>query len=129
MRRPIRGWVDLVLHDPIAGALVAAELESALRRIEQLLRWSAEKARALDSSPRREEWSADAATGVSRLLVVRDTRANRVAAADARRLLREAYPADPRDALDALGGTAAWPGPALVWARIWPASGAGRLVP
>jgi hypothetical protein len=54
----------------------------------------------------------------SRLLVVRWTRHNRAAVEAAPRLLREAYPADPRDALEALTGAATWPGPALVWARI-----------
>ena len=41
-----------------------------------------------------------------------------VDARDARRLLAAAYAADPRDALDALTGMAAWPGPALLWARL-----------
>ena len=49
---------------------------------------------------------------------MRWTRANRQVVEDARRLLREAYPADPRDALESLTGIAAWPGPAQIWARI-----------
>ena len=100
----MRGWIDLALHDPGARLVVAGELESELRRLEQLIRWSAQKADAIGAG--------------SRLLVVRWTRHNRDVAAAARRLLREAYPADPRDALDAITGTATWPGPALVWARI-----------
>jgi transcriptional regulator with XRE-family HTH domain len=104
VRRPVRGWIDLVLHDPSTQATVATELESELHRIEQLIRWSAEK--------------ADAIGAASRLLVVRWTRANRAVVEASRRLLREAYPADPRDALDALTATAMWPGPALIWARI-----------
>ena len=104
VRRPVRGWIDLALEDPAHDLMVATELESELRRIEQLIRWSAAKADAIDAG--------------SRLLVVRWTRANRDVVADARRLLREAYPADPRDALESLTGTAAWPGPSLLWARI-----------
>ena len=104
VRSPVRGWIDLALHDPGAQLVVAGELESELRRLEQLIRWSAQKADAIGAG--------------SRLLVVRWTRHNRAAVEAARRLLREAYPADPRDALDALTGTATWPGPALVWARI-----------
>jgi hypothetical protein len=104
VRRPVRGWVDLVFADPAEPALIATELESGLHRIEQLIRWSAEK--------------ADGIGATSRLLVVRWTRSNREAAASARRLLREAYPADPRDALEALTGTATWPGSAMLWARI-----------
>lgn len=104
VRRPVRGWIDLALTDPTNGLVVATELESELRRIEQLIRWSAEKADAIDAG--------------SRLLVVRWTRANRLVVEDARRLLREAYPADPRDALESLTGTTAWPGSARIWARI-----------
>ena len=104
VRRPVRGWIDLVLHDPAAQLVVATELESELRRIEQLVRWSGEKADAIGAG--------------SRLLVVRWTRANRDVVEEARRLLRAAYPADPRDALESLTGTATWPGPALLWAKI-----------
>ena len=118
VRRPARGWVDLVLHEPAEAVLVATELESMLRRIEQLLRWSGEKAESLPSASMWGEWSRSGPPSISRLLVVRWTRANRDAASDARRLLRAAYPADPRDALDALTGTVAWPGSALLWARI-----------
>ena len=119
VRRPVRGWIDLVLHDPSAHALVATELESVLRRIEQLIRWGTEKAHAIASSSAWPTWlGTEPEPKVSRVLVVRWTRANRDAASAARRVLAEAYPADPRDVLDALAGTAAWPGPALVWARI-----------
>jgi hypothetical protein len=109
----VRGWVDLALSDSTIGLVVAAELESVLRRIEQLIRWSAAKAEAIDAA--------------SRLLVLRWTRANRQVVDESRRLLRQAYPADPRDALASLTGSAAWPGPALIWARI--ARVSGELVP
>ena len=102
VRSPVRGWIDLALHDPGARLVVAGELESELRRLEQLIRWSAQKADAIGRI---------AAAGGA-------TRHNRDVAAAARRLLREAYPADPRDALEAITGTATSPGPALVWARI-----------
>jgi transcriptional regulator with XRE-family HTH domain len=118
VRRPVRGWVDVALHDPAAALVVATEIESLLRRLELLLRWSQEKAEALPSSPAWPAWSATGLPAISRLLVVRWTRANREVARDARRLLAAAYPADPRDALDALTGTAAWTGPALLWVRL-----------
>ena len=119
VRRPAKGWIDLALFDRAARLVVATELESDLRRVEQLIRWSGEKADSFGSSEVVKGWMADGrAPDVSRLLVVRWTRANREAVATARRLLREAYPADPRDALESLAGTAAWPGPALIWARI-----------
>jgi transcriptional regulator with XRE-family HTH domain len=121
--RPARGWVDAVLHDRLQRLLVAAELESDLRRLEQLLRWSEEKALSLPSARAWPSWSATGDPSISRLLVVRWTRANRTVADGARRLLREAYPADPRDALDALTtGASAWPGAALLWARLGPPS-------
>jgi transcriptional regulator with XRE-family HTH domain len=119
VRRPARGWIDLALHDPRVRLVIATELESDLRRIEQLIRWSTEKAASIDSSTMAREWLRDGVgPDVSRLLVARWTRTNRDVAAAARRLLREAYPADPRDALEAITGTATWPGAALVWARI-----------
>ena len=122
VRRPARGFVDQVLFDR-EHTLVATELESDIRRVEQLLRWSIEKAASLPSADGWPTWARDGESNVSRLLVVRRTRSNRAVAADARRQLREAFPADPRDALESLTGTASWPGPALVWARLEP----GRL--
>ena len=118
VRRPSRGFVDAVLIEPREPVIVATELDSDLRRIEQLLRWSQEKAAALPSSDGWPVWTRSGEPRTSRLLVVRHTRANRTAAVEARRQLREAYPADPRDALESLVGTAAWPGAALLWARL-----------
>ena len=119
VRRPARGWIDLALLDRGASLVVATELESDLRRIEQLVRWSVEKASSFGSSEQAERWARlGVEPTVSRLLVVRRTRANREAVAAARRLLREAFPADPIDALEAFTGTAAWPGPALLWATL-----------
>ena len=116
VHRPARGWIDVVLSDAAAGSLVASELESGLYRIEQLLRWSRAKAESLESAAGWSAWSGSEA--VSRLLVIRWTRSNREAASAARRTLHEAYPADPRDAFEALTGTAPWPGPAMLWARL-----------
>jgi hypothetical protein len=115
VRRPARGWIDLVLHDDRERLLVACEIESTLWRIEQLVRWSTEKAEALPSS---SLWPTmpDSPT-ISRLLVVRWTRATRTAAADAARQLRVAYPGHPDEALGSLTGTQPWPGPSLVWAK------------
>jgi transcriptional regulator with XRE-family HTH domain len=114
VRRPSRGWIDLGFHDGRAGVFVATEIQSELRRLEQLLRWAEAKAAALPS------WDGWVHLGpepaISRLLIVRETRANRTTAEEFRRLLRTAYPADGRDALDSLRGTDAWPGAAIVWA-------------
>jgi transcriptional regulator with XRE-family HTH domain len=114
VRHPARGWIDLGMHDSHAGIFVATEIQSELRRLEQLLRWADAKASAL---PSWEGWGRlEGGPSISRLLVVRETRTNRTIAEEHRRLLRLAYPADGRDALAALVGRGAWPGPAMLWA-------------
>jgi len=118
--KPVRGAIDLVLHDPAAELVVAEEIESDVRRIEQTIRWSKEKVEALPS------WSGWPALigadgrlpSVSQLLVVRRTRANERVAREFAQQLALAYPAHPEDALAALAGSKPWPGSALVWARI-----------
>jgi transcriptional regulator with XRE-family HTH domain len=114
VRRPSRGWIDLGLHDARANVFIATEIQSEMRRLEQLLRWAEAKASAL---PSWENWARlEPEPTISRLLIVRETRANRATAEEHRRLLRTSYPADARDALEALHSTSAWPGPAILWA-------------
>ncbi|MBI2777037.1 MAG: helix-turn-helix transcriptional regulator [Chloroflexi bacterium] len=115
--RPVRGWIDVVLADPQSGAVVAVEVESSLRRIEQLLRWSTAKAEALPSARDWPFGTAGGPTPVSRLLVVRSTRATREAGALAAETFAASLPGDPRQALAALTGEGSWPGPSLLWAR------------
>jgi transcriptional regulator with XRE-family HTH domain len=116
VRRPVRGSIDVALHEPADRVIVAAEIESALRRLEQQIRWSMDKAAALVS------WDGWSHLGeepeISRLLVIRRTRVTRRIVDEFQRQLRAAYPAHPDDALAALTGTAPWPGPALVWALV-----------
>jgi transcriptional regulator with XRE-family HTH domain len=113
VRHPSRGWIDLVLHDPIERVLLATEIQSELRRLGQLVRWAGEKAASL---PSWEGWSMlHDAPEVSRLLLVRRTRATQATARQFERQLRLAYPAHPDDALASLTGTAPWPGPSMVW--------------
>ncbi|MFN8630410.1 MAG: helix-turn-helix transcriptional regulator [Chloroflexota bacterium] len=125
VQRPSRGWIDLGLHDPREGLFLATEIQGSLPRLEQLIRWSAAKADALRS------WDGWARLGeepsVSRLLVVRRTRATRQIAVEFAQQLRVAYPAHPDDAIASLTGTTPWPGPAMVWAVI--ENGAARLAP
>ncbi len=126
VRRPSRGWIDLGFHDRRAGLFVATEIQSELRRLEQLLRWAEAKAAALPS------WDGWVHLGpeptISRLLIVRETRATRTIADEHRLLLRAAYPGDGRDALEALTGTGAWPGAAIIWAARDRIAGGYRLV-
>jgi transcriptional regulator with XRE-family HTH domain len=116
VREPVRGSIDLALHDLGAHVLVATEIESELRRIEQQIRWSMDKAAALQSW---EGWAhLDDRPHISRLLIVRRTRVTRAVVSEFERQIRTAYPAHPNDALAALTGTAPWPGPAMVWALV-----------
>jgi transcriptional regulator with XRE-family HTH domain len=118
VRRPSRGWIDAVLHEPRAGIIVATEIQSDLRRLEQLLRWFPEKVASL---PSWEGWAQlGPVSGTTQLLLVRSTRATRQVGREFRRQLAAAYPAHPADAIASLTGTAEWPGAALVWAEIEP---------
>ncbi len=126
VRDPERGWIDVVLHDLRGRVIVATELQSELRRLEQLIRWHGAKAASL---PSWEGWPRlDEEPQISRLLVVRRTRATRAVAAEFAHQLRVAYPAHPDDALAALTTAAtAWPGAALLWADV--AGSKARLLP
>jgi transcriptional regulator with XRE-family HTH domain len=116
VHRPSRGWIDVVLHEPRERIAVAGELQSELRRLEQLIRWQATKA---ESIPSWEGWQhLGEAPAISRLLLVRRTRATRTIASDFAAQLRVAYQAHPDDAVASLTGTAPWPGAALVWLAI-----------
>lgn len=116
VRRPSRGWIDAVLHEVTARTVVATEIQSDLRRLEQLLRWFPEKVASL---PSWEGWARlGAVTTTSQLLIVRSTRATRTIGREFERQLAAAYPAHPADAIAALTGTATWPGNALIWAEI-----------
>jgi transcriptional regulator with XRE-family HTH domain len=118
VRHPARGWIDLVLHEPAEACVVAVEIQSALPRLEQLLRWSADKAASLPS------WEGYAHVGAvsqtSRLMLIRSTRATRSVGREFARQLELAYPAHPQDAVSALTGTHRWPGAAVVWVDLRP---------
>ena len=115
VRRPARGFIDLVLVRPIL--VVATEFHSELRRIEQLVRWSSDKASSLASAEGWPEWSRHGDPIVDRLLVIRSTRHNRDVVRAYTRLLASTYPADSIAARRALAG-GAWPGSAIVWMHI-----------
>ena len=106
----------MVLHEERERQIVAVEIESDIRRIEQQLRWAQMKAESL---PSWDGWPAGGAE-ISRVLIVRRTRATRQTAVEFTRQLAAAYPAHPEDALAALTGAATWPGAAIIWAQIEP---------
>jgi transcriptional regulator with XRE-family HTH domain len=117
VHKPSRGWIDAALHDPRAGVILATELQSELRRLEQMIRWHAEKAASL---PSWQGWpKLGEAPRVSQLLIVRRTRATRSVVRQFTGQLKVAYPAHPDDALEALTtANAPWPGAAMLWAEV-----------
>ena len=114
---PTRGVIDVVLRDE-AGTLVACEVQSEIRRLEQVIRWARIKAEALvPSGPGGEPASS--------MLLLRVSPATRSVVARYAAILRAAYPAGHRDAVAALVSGSAWPGSAIVWMDVQ--GGAARL--
>lgn len=119
VHRPARGTIDTVLSRP-GSPVVAVEIHSELRRIEQQIRWAADKAESLPSSAAWSFLETDAAsTATSRLLVLRSTRTNRDLARTFAQTLGAAYPARTADAVHCLREPdVAWPGAAIIWADV-----------
>ncbi len=124
--KPDRGWVDVALHDPSAQLIVATELQSEFRRLEQQIRWHAMKAASL---PSWRDWAdLGLEPQISQLLVVRRTRAASSIAREFGQQLRAAYPASPDDALAALTSSSVpWPGSSWLWMDLQ--SPEARLLP
>jgi DNA-binding XRE family transcriptional regulator len=113
--RPVRGFIDVVFERRDHPLLVVTEFESWLPRLEQQIRWAAEKADAVASS---DLVGPGPAPPVSRLLVLRSTERTRSLARTFEATLRAAYPARTRDATDSLRTGSEWPGHAIIWIRI-----------
>jgi len=114
---PSRGVVDAALLDRPRRLVVASEFQSEFHRLEQQIRWNAEKADGLAS--RMTDEHGGSAWDSSRLLVVRSTAATRSIARQYEATLRAAYPSSTRDVIAALTSTAApWPGPGIVWMTV-----------
>ena len=118
VKSPSRGVIDLVLRDRSSPIVVAAEVQSELRRIEQQVRWMTEKADGL-----RERLTADGLPQgglvVSRLLVLRSTTTTREVARRFASTMSSAYPARTKDVVDALTTPSSpWPGAGIVWIRL-----------
>jgi len=116
VHRPARGVVDAVLANETD--IVATEVHSEVRRLEQQIRWHREKEESLPSADVWRFLAAERAPTTSRLLVLRSTRATRELARAYTETLRAAYPAATRDAVAALTGKEPWPGSAIVWASV-----------
>lgn len=113
--RPARGVVDAVFERLDRPLLVVSEFMSTVPRLEQQLRWSAEKAASIGSSELVGDGPVPPA---SRLLVLRSTVATREVARQFALILRTAYPARTADAVRSLSSGDPWPGDAIVWVRI-----------
>jgi hypothetical protein len=101
--------------------VVAVESESDIRRVEQHLRWSQDKAKSLPSSDICEYAVAQRGhePAISRLLVLRATRSNRELVPDFEATFRTAYPADPAAVRRSLmTADAPWPGAGMLWAAV-----------
>lgn len=104
---PSRGVVDVVLDDSLSRTTVVGEAQSEFRRLEQQIRWLAEKADAIREALRT---SGAPERLVSKLLVVRSTEATREIARRYQSTLSAAYPAKSSEVVEAI--TERLPGPA-----------------
>jgi transcriptional regulator with XRE-family HTH domain len=115
VRRPARGVIDLVLARDV---IVATEIHSDLRSVEQLIRWAGDKADSLSSADAWPILSAGEPRRVDKLLVIRSTRRNRDIVRAHAATFATVYPGDSAAAYEALTGTGVWPGSSIVWARV-----------
>lgn len=116
--RPSRGVIDMVLADRSGPVVVAAEVQSQIRRLEEQLRWAAEKADGLAQRLGRDGHAAPDSR-VSRLLVLRSTVATRDLARRYGATLASAYPARTETVARALvSPTEPWPGSGVVWMQV-----------
>ena len=98
--RPSRGVIDLVLSDSCEPLVVASEMHSELRRLEQQMRWHREKEASLPSADLWGFATGDAPAATSRLLVLRSTRSLRELTNTYAATLRAVYPARAADVLE-----------------------------
>jgi transcriptional regulator with XRE-family HTH domain len=106
-----RGVIDLVLSRPADHVTIVCECHSELRRLEIVLRRAFEKTEALRGQ-------LEVAGTVSTLLLLRSTVATRAIARAYEATLAAAFPARSADAIAAMRFDTAWPGAALVWAKL-----------
>jgi transcriptional regulator with XRE-family HTH domain len=120
VRTPARGAIDLVLADDAGPELIAVEFQSQLRRVEQTIRWSNEKAASLPSTDLYRMAAASSGTPppVSRLLVIRSSTSTREVVRQLPMLFAAAYPTSSIEAVRALRDGTSWPGAAIAWMYV-----------
>src|SRR5215218_171302 len=104
-----------MLSLPVRGVVIAVEVHSEIRSVEQLIRWTTAKAGALPSADLWPVLAAHSSEAVQRLLIVRSTRANRATFLDYESTFTAAFPGNPAAALSALTSGGSWPGPTMIW--------------
>jgi hypothetical protein len=120
VHRPVRGFIDLVLHEPDESVVVATEIHSQVRRFEQLQRWANSEARSVIGGSDLPLVAASAREPrVSQLLVLRSTATNRALVNALTETIRTTYPARTAELYRALTtADSEWPGAGLLWASI-----------
>jgi transcriptional regulator with XRE-family HTH domain len=119
VQRPARGVIDYVLSDRLRATVVASEIQSEIRRLEQQVRWHRQKEESLPSADLWRLLAGDQEMSTSRLLILRSTRTTRELANTFEATLRAAYPARASDIVRALTtADAPWPGAGIVWMRV-----------
>jgi transcriptional regulator with XRE-family HTH domain len=118
----VRGVVDCALGHPARPLLLAAEVQSEIRRAEEIIRRSTDKANALPGSSLGRAAATlfrVATVETSRILIVRSTAGTRAVVRDLEHAFSAAYPARTIDALTALRDPLRpWPGPAIIWVNL-----------
>jgi transcriptional regulator with XRE-family HTH domain len=123
--RPARGFIDVVFDRLVPNDLVATEVQTRLDRVEQVVRWSQDKARSLPSSEIRPPGAEE--PNIHRLLVLRSTTATREIARRFEATLQAAFPARTVDVYAALTEEGRpWPGDGILWADLW--AGVARVL-
>lgn len=110
--RPVHGVIDVVLEDRDGSTTIETEIHGQMRRLEQQVRWQAQKTDALAALLDQQGRT------VSRLLVLRNTQAMRDVVKAGAGTLGAAYPAPTAAAVAALRADGTWPGSAVVWMAI-----------
>jgi transcriptional regulator with XRE-family HTH domain len=114
--RPARGFIDLVLDRSSPAEFIATEVQSRLDRLEQMVRWSQDKAGSLPSA---HVWASTGEPTIHRLLVLRSTAATRELARRFEGILRASYPAPTTTVFRALTeADRRWPGHGILWADV-----------
>jgi hypothetical protein len=118
----VRGVIDGVIGHPVRPLLVALEVQSEIRRAEEVLRRSSGKAQGLRATPLARAHGpqpGEDQLDVSQVLVLRSTRTTRAVVGELSRTFMAAFPARTVDALAALRDvTLPWPGASVIWVHL-----------